>query len=65
LRAANFQPLELGQQVAARRRCQALQIVLNPIGLKHGTPFPQFGLASTIAYREAGIVAPRSLKLNP
>ena len=33
--AAGFQPLEFGQKIAARRRRQLLQIVLNRIDLYH------------------------------
>jgi hypothetical protein len=33
--AARFQPLEFGQKIAARRRRQLLQIVLNRIDLYH------------------------------
>jgi hypothetical protein len=33
--AAEFQPLELGQQIAARRRGQSPQILLEPLGLCH------------------------------
>ena len=33
--AAGFQPLELGQKIAARRRRQLLQILVNPAGLYH------------------------------
>jgi hypothetical protein len=33
--------LELGQQVAARRWRQLLQIIVNPVGMHHGERFPQ------------------------
>ena len=31
--AASFQPLKLGEKIAARQRRQSLQIILNPVGL--------------------------------
>src|SRR6267154_2459176 len=46
---ADFQPLNLGQQVVARRRRQPLQVLLNPVGLYQGTQFPQFEWRSAIA----------------
>lgn len=33
--AADFQPLEFGEKIAARLRGQPLQIIFNPIGLHH------------------------------
>ena len=35
--AADFQPLKLGQEAAARQRRQSPQIILDPIGLHHYT----------------------------
>src|SRR5450755_4312319 len=49
--AADFQPLKLGQQVAARRRRQPLQVFLNLVGPHHGKQFPQFKWRSAIARR--------------
>ncbi len=55
--AADFQPLELDQKVAARQRRQPLQILLNPIGgLYHcKRNFPQFD--SVIGLPRAGVTA--------
>ncbi len=39
--AADFEPLKLGQQVAARRRRQPLQVILNLVGPYHGKQFPK------------------------
>src|SRR5260370_8578824 len=46
--AADFQPLELGQKVAARQRRQSLQVIANPIALYHAAQYPQFYPVSTI-----------------
>jgi hypothetical protein len=37
--AADFQPLELGEKVAACQRGQPLQIILNPVGRRHCLQF--------------------------
>src|SRR5258707_15630416 len=51
--AAGLQPLELGQKIAARRRRQLLQILLNPTGLYH-RKLPQFEQESITGPSRAG-----------
>jgi hypothetical protein len=59
--AADFQPLELGQKIAACQRRQPLQIILNPIGLNHGMRFPHL-IVSAIARRAQALPRARAAK---